>query len=157
VDEPVFEGGFPAKITPEDFRRWHLDAFPRLADEKRTVLIQQAIDAVYTVFYGVSSIWRGHPADVWYEKTRVCYRLLTAWYLADMYPKYVSGMPVMGGLPVKRKKIGGVDLTFQDTVKSAGGRENLLAGLESNAFGKMARLMISASAARNGTWNTLWA
>lgn len=152
----MFEDGVPAKITVGDFRRFHLETFPRLAAEKYDALIQQAIDAVYAVFYGVSSIWKGHPEGVWFEKTRICYRLLTAWYIADMYPKYVSGMPVMGGVPLKRKKIGGVDLTFQDAVKRADGRQNLLAGLESNAFGKAARLMISASAARNSTWNTLW-
>jgi hypothetical protein len=156
MDEPVFVDGLPVKLTPEDFRRYHLDVFPRLADGKHDGLIQQAIDTVYTLFHGVSSIWEGHPEAVWFEKTRACYRLLTAWFIADMYPKFVAGMPVMGGLPLKSKKIGGVALTFQDTGKTAAGRENLLAGLESNAFGKMARLMISASAARNSTWNTLW-
>ena len=155
MEEPVFVEGLPAKLTPEDFRRYHLEVFPRLADEKHDGLIQQSIDTVYTVFHGVSSIWEAHPEAVWYEKTRTCYRLLTAWFIADMYPKYVAGVPVMGGLPLKRKKIGGVDLTFQDT-KTAAGRENLLSALESNAFGKMAKLMISASAARNSTWNTLW-
>ena len=151
----MFVEGLPAKLTPEDFRRYHLEVFPRLADEKHDGLIQQSIDTVYTLFHGVSSIWEAHPEAVWYEKTRTCYRLLTAWFIADMYPKYVAGVPVMGGLPLKRKKIGGVDLTFQDT-KTAAGRENLLSALESNAFGKMAKLMISASAARNSTWNTLW-
>jgi hypothetical protein len=158
MEEPVLENGKPARITPADFRRFHLETFPRLTDTKHDELIRQAIETVYTAFSGVASIWEGSPKALWYEKTRTCYRLLTAWFIADMYPKFVSGMPVMGGLPLKRKKIGGVDLTFQDAGKgAAAGYQNLLSGLDSNAFGKMAKIMITASAARHRTWNTLWA
>ena len=152
MDEPLFEDGKPARITPADFRRYHLETFPKLADEKHEGIIRQAIENVYAVFYGVASIWKKQPGPVWYEKTRTCYRLLTAWFIADMYPKYVSGMPVMGGLSLKRKKIGGVDLTFQN----AGKTPDLLAGLDSNPFGKMAKIMITTSAARFRTYNTLW-
>jgi hypothetical protein len=156
MDEPVFEGGVPARITAADFRRFHLQTFPKLRDAKYDGLIQQSIDSVYDMFYGVASIWQKQPKRVWHDKTRTCYRMLTAWFIADMYPAFVSGMPVMGGLPLKRKKIGGVELTFQDAGKASGGYQNLLAGLDSNAFGKTAKLMITASAARFGTWNSLW-
>jgi hypothetical protein len=157
LDEPLFEDGKPARITPADFRRYHLDTFPKLADARNEAIIRQAIESVYAVFYGVASIWKKQPKPVWYDKTRTCYRLLTAWFIADMYPKFVSGMPIMGGLPLKRKKIGGVDLTFQDTGKAAGsGYPDLLAGLDSNPFGKMAKIMITTSAARFSTFNTLW-
>jgi hypothetical protein len=55
----------------------------------------------------------------------------------------------MGGLPLRRKKIGGVDLTFFDTLKgSVPGYQNLLGGLDSNPFGKMAKIMITTSAER---------
>jgi hypothetical protein len=157
MEEPVFEDGKPARITPADFRRYHLDTFPKLADASREGIIEQAIENVYAVFSGVSSIWQKHPRQLWYDKTRVCYRLLTAWFIADMYPKFVSGMPVMGGLPLKRKKIGGVDLTFQNTQKAGGSAyPDLLQGLDSNPFGKMAKIMITTSAARHSTWNSLW-
>jgi hypothetical protein len=157
MDAPVFEEGFPAMITPADFRRYHLETFPKLADEKHDELIRQAIDMVYTVFSGVRTIWQQEPKQLWFDKTRACYRLLAAWFIADMYPRYVSGTPVMGGLPLKRKKIGGVDLTFQDTGKgTAGERQNLLAGLDSNPFGKMAKIMITTAAAKFRTWNSLW-
>jgi hypothetical protein len=157
MDEPVFEGGLPARITPADFRRYHLQSFPKLRDGKYDGLISQAIESVYDVFSGIPTIWKKQPAPLWFSKTQTCYRLLTAWFIADMYPAFVSGMPVMGGLPLKRKKIGGVDLTFQDTGKTANSEyQNLLAGLDSNSFGKMAKIMITTSAARFSTWNSLW-
>jgi hypothetical protein len=157
MDEPLFEDGKPARITPADFRRYHLPTFPKLADERNEEIIRQAIEYVYTMFSGVETIWKKQPKPVWHDKTRTCYRLLTAWLIADLYPKFVSGMPVMGGLPLKRKKIGGVDLTFQDAGKLAGsGYLDLLAGLDSNPFGKLAKIMITASAARFSTFNTLW-
>jgi hypothetical protein len=86
-----------------------------------------------------------HGAQVWFDKTRLCYLHLTAWYIADMHPKYVAGVPVMGGVPIKRKKIGNTDITFQDGAMSA---SDLLSGLLSNPFGKQAYMMIKASAKR---------
>jgi hypothetical protein len=147
--EPVFEDGFPARITPADFRRYHLQSFPRLAESQHDGLVQEAIDTVYDAFYGVATIWNCHSRQTWCDKTRTCYRLLTAWFIADLYPSFVAGTPVMGGLPLKRKKIDGVDLTFQDMSKSGrGDYQNLLAGLDSNPFGKTAKIMITTSAAR---------
>ena len=52
----------------------------------------------------------------------------------------------MGGVPVKRKKIGGTDITFQDTSTAIGG--DLLSGLLSNPFGKQAYMMIKTCAKR---------
>jgi hypothetical protein len=156
LDEPVFEGGLPARITPADFRRYHLQTFPKLRDVKYDAEIQQAINSVYTMFSGVSSLWERQGKQGWYEKTRTCYRLLVAWFMADMYPQFVSGMPVMGGLPLKQKKIGSVSLTFQDLKNGGSGYHDLLGGLESNPFGKMAKIMISSAAARFRTWNSLW-
>jgi hypothetical protein len=139
----------PAKITVEDFRRYFSASFPRLMAEEHDGLIQDAIDTVYAVFTGVNTIWDIHPGKVWYEKSQVCYRFLTAWYIADNYPVFVAGVPVMGGLPLKRKKIDGVDLTFADRA-SGGNKEyqDLLESLKSNTWGSKAYLMIRTAAKR---------
>lgn len=142
--EAFFQSGVPARITRDDFRRFYLANFPKLA-EGHDDIIDQAIEAVYTEFHGVSTLWNMHSPQVWFDKTRMCYLHLAAWYIADMHPKYVAGVPVMGGVPIKRKKIGGVDITFQDGASSA---SDLLAGLMSNPFGKQAYIMIKASAKR---------
>jgi hypothetical protein len=139
----------PPKITIGDFRRYFLAQFPALADAKQDTLIQDAIDTVYAIFTGVRTLWDTHRKPVWYEKTQTCYRLLTAWYLADLYPSFAAGIPAMGGIPLKRKKVDGVDLTFAEAA-SNGNRnyEDLLESLNSNPWGRKARLMIKASAKR---------
>jgi hypothetical protein len=139
----------PAKITVEDFRRFFLTSFPKLGAGEHNGLIQDAIDMVYAMFTGVNTRWDMQPDKVWHEKTRTCYRFLTAWLVADTYPGFVAGVPVMGGLPLKRKKVDGVDLTFADAMN--GGNKNyidLLESLKSNTWGNKARLMILASAKR---------
>jgi hypothetical protein len=139
----------PAKITIEDFRRYFSASFPKLIAEKHNGLIQDAIDTVYAVFAGVNTIWDIHPDRVWREKTVVCYRLLTAWYIADDHPAFVAGVPTMGGIPLKRKKIDGVDLTFADVVSSNNKNyEDLLESLNSNPWGRKARLMLKAAGKR---------
>jgi hypothetical protein len=139
----------PAKITVEDFRRYFSASFPKLMAEEHDGLIQDAIDTVYAMFTGVNTIWRWHSDRVWYEKSQVCYRFLTAWYIADCYPAYVAGVPIMGGVPLKRKKIDGVDLTFADVVSSNNKNyEDLLESLNSNPWGRKARLMLKAAGKR---------
>jgi hypothetical protein len=139
----------PQKITIGDFRRYFLDQFPKLGDEGQDGLIQDAIDTVYAIFTGVQTLWDMHKTPVWYDKTQTCYRLLTAWYLADLYPSFVAGIPTMGGIPLKRKKIDGVDLTFANGASSTNKNyEDLLDSLNSNPWGRKARLMIKASANR---------
>ena len=142
--EAFFQNGVPARITRDDFRRFYLANFPKLA-EGHDDIIDSAIEAVYTSFHGVQTLWDMHDKQVWFDKTRLCFLHLTAWYIADIHPKYVAGVPVMGGVPLKRKKIGNVDITFQDSSSSA---SDLLAGLMSNPFGKQACIMIKASAKR---------
>ena len=142
--QAFFQNGLPARITRDDFRRQYLANFPKLA-EGHDDIIDQAIEAVYTSFHGVQTLWDIHDQQVWFDKTRLCFLHLTAWYIADIHPKYVAGVPVMGGIPIKRKKIGGVDITFQDSSSSA---SDLLAGLMSNPFGKQAYMMIKTCAKR---------
>jgi hypothetical protein len=147
MQEAIFVDGVPAKITVTDFRRHHLASFPKLADEKHDTLIADAIDAVYSMFKGISDLWDVHDRQTWYDKTVLCYRLLTAWYVADIYPLYLAGTPTMGGIPLKRKKIGGVDITFPDGASSSDWLD-LLESLKSNVFGNKARLMITTAGKR---------
>lgn len=147
--EAVFPEGVPLKINREDFRRHFLASFPKLMSSDLDSLIDDAIDAVYDMFSGVNTLWNLSDAQTWFNKTRRCYLNLTAWYIADMYPKYVAGTPVMGGIPIKEKKIGGVDIKFNtDTINMNKGYLDLLKGLLSNPFGKMAYTMITCSAKR---------
>lgn len=143
-----FPGGVPLRINRDDFKRQYLANFPELADGHDEV-IDRAIEGVYTLFHGVQTIWDMQDAQVWFDKTRLCYLHLTAWYICDTTPEFAAGVPVMGGVPVKRKKIGGTDITFQDTGFGSGyGREDVLSGLLSNPFGKQAYMMIKTSAKR---------
>lgn len=144
----VFPDGKPLKINREDFRRVFLAKFPKMTTSDTDSIIDEAIDAVYDIYSGVATIWNWHEPQVWFDKTRRCYLYLTAWYIADLFPKYVSGVPVMGGVPIKKKKIGGVDITFDTEAVSSGNYLNLLKGLLSNPFGKMAYTMITCSAKR---------
>jgi hypothetical protein len=139
----------PAKITVEDFRRYFSASFPGLMAEEHDGLIQDAIDTVYAMFPGIGTLWDIHPKQTWHDKTGVCYRFLAAWFIADNYPEFVAGVPVMGGIPLKRKHVDGVDLTFADRT-SGGNKEyqDLLESLQSNTWGNKARLMIRACAKR---------
>lgn len=152
--EATFPDGKPLRINREDFRRQFLASFPKLAGvdgvqpSEADNIIDNAIDAVYDIFTGVASLWNMQDAQTWFDKTRRCYLYLTAWYIGDMYPKYVSGVTVMGAVPLKEKKIGGVDLKFDTEFLTGGKGQNLLKGLLSNPFGKMAYTMITCCAKR---------
>jgi hypothetical protein len=141
----------PAKVTVEDFRRYFLMLFPKLTDEQYDGLIQDAIDTVYAMFSGVNTIWDIQPKRVWHEKSQVCYRHLTAWYIADRYPDLVPGYSSAGGLPLVRKKVDGVDLTFDASLaqsKASGAYQDALSGLRSNHSGRTALMMIQSAAKR---------
>ena len=150
--EASFPDGKPLRINREDFRRQFLASFPKLTgfdgNNEADSIIDSAIDAVYDMFTGVATLWDKQPAQTWFDKTRRCYLYLTAWYIADMYPKYVAGVTVMGAVPLKEKKIGGVDLKFDTEFLGTSSGLNLLKGLLSNPFGKMAYIMIQTCAKR---------
>ena len=152
--EPSFPNGKPLRINREDFRRQFTASFPKLAGidsgdaSQADSIIDGAIDAVYDMFTGVATLWNKHDAQTYFDKTRRCYLYLTAWYIADMFPKYVAGVTVMGAVPLKEKKIGGVDLKFDTDYLNSGKGQNLLKGLLSNPFGKMAYTMITTCAKR---------
>jgi hypothetical protein len=148
VQEALFVDGVPAKLTVNDFRRYHLQSFPKLADSQYDQLIADAIDAVYAMFVGVLTIWNWQSAQIWYEKTMLAFRLLTAWYICDLYPELAAGGGAvsMGGIPLKRKKIYGIDITFPD-ITSGQNKDylDLLSGLKSNVFGMKAYQMIKSA------------
>jgi hypothetical protein len=147
----LFVDGVPAKITVYDFRRYHAASFPKLIRDEYTGVIEDAIAAVYAMFSGVSTIWDLHPPERWYEKTVLCYRLLVAWYLVDQYPDLTSNYVSLNGVPLKRKKVDGVDITFDtDFLRGVYTKlpESALAGLKSNDFGRKALLMIQSAAKR---------
>ena len=162
ADQALFVAGLPAPVTPDDWRRFHLQSFPVFADESKKetadIILQEAIEAVYSMWVGVSYLWQGHEAQVWYEKTRLCYRFLICWYIADLYPEYARGIISTAGLPIVTKKIGPVSITYDKEALSAGSTD-LLAPLLSNAFGAKAHFMIKTSYRRaaitNGNFNPI--
>jgi hypothetical protein len=145
----VFADGVPAKITADDFRRYHLMTFPKLAEDPDGI-ISDAIDTVYAMFTGVATLWDMQPPQVWYDKTVTCYRLLTAWYITDSYPEVSAAYSSLNGMPLRRKKVDGVDLTFATEVLQDGrslfqAAQDPLNGLKSNDFGRKALLMLRSS------------
>ena len=72
--------------------------------------------------------------------TNLCYNYLVAWWLADAFPSYVTGIFTTGGVPLKEKKIGSVDLRFKDSTAQSG-----LAQLETNYFGLRAEALIKSA------------
>ena len=152
--EATFPDGKPLRVNREDFRRQFGASFPKLAGidngdaSQADDIIDSSIDAVYDMFTGVATLWNKHNSQTYFDKTRRCYLYLAAWYIADMFPKYVAGVAVMGAVPLKEKKIGGVDLKFDTDFLNSGKGQNLLKGLLSNPFGKMAYMMITTCAKR---------
>jgi hypothetical protein len=139
----------PSKITVGDFRRYFSASFPKLMAEEHDGLVQDAIDTVYAVFAGVNTIWDVHPDRVWHEKSHVCYRLLTAWYIADTYEALAPGVRSIDG--IVQKRVDGVALKYDTGMiygKAEGGVQESLAVLRSNRFGRTALMMIQASAKR---------
>ena len=90
--QAFFQDGKPGRITADDFKRKYLSHFPDLADAHDDIL-EDAIDAVYVQFHGVQTLWDLQEKQVWFDKTRLCFLHLTAWFLADLYPELVSGVP----------------------------------------------------------------
>lgn len=144
--DAVFVDGVPAKITIHDFRRHHLQSFPKLASGRYDALLTDAIDTVYAIFAGVAEIWDLQPKQVWYEKTVLCYRLLTAWYITDRYPDLSYSPTSLNGVRIEQKRADGVMLRFQKAPLE-GSADPMLA-LQSNDFGRKALLMIRTSAKR---------
>lgn len=150
--DAVFVDGVPAKITTQDFRRHHLHSFPNLTDEQFDELIADSIDTVYTMFPGVAEAWKMHRnKQIWFDKTVLCYRLLTCWYITDRYPDLSNSYTSLNGVPLEQKKVDGVALKFQrDVVRASTPQESLnpMLGLRSNDFGRKALIMLQTAPGR---------
>ena len=142
--DAIFVDGIPAKITIHDFRRYHLQSFPILADTKHDELLTNAIDTVYAMFVGINDMWDLHRnKQIWYEKTTLCYRMLTAWFITDQYPEFSTQFTEAG--IIKRKKIDGVDITFNTDRFKEG---DPLSWLQSNDFGRKALMLMQTAPRR---------
>ena len=139
--------GRPEQITREWFRTRYGQSFPDLLPENKNDVLDTCISDVYTLFYGVGELWQHMERKEYVEKTQLCYGLLVAWYIADLFPDYALGVMSTGGIPLKSKWIGGTKIMFGDVASKAGSVNNadLLQSLKSNAFGAKAYLMIKTS------------
>lgn len=143
----ITTSGRPAKIDRVWFRTRYGQTFPDLLSEEKNDFLDTCINDVYTLFYGVGDLWEHMARREYIDKTQLCYGLLVAWYITDLFPDYSVGVMSMGGIPLKSKYIGGTKITFGDTASTAGAVNNadLLQSLKSNSFGAKAYLMIKTS------------
>lgn len=146
-----FVDELPKKIEPDFFLQKYGQAFPDLLPLDMEATVEAIIDDVYTMFHGVSTLWNTHEKQTWYDKTRMCYGLLTAWYIVDTFPNYAVGIPSMGGMPIKQKSIGGVKVVFGNPDSDGTSRlaqyKDYLAQLKTNPYGYKAYTMINSAAA----------
>ena len=143
----VTTSGRPAKIDRVWFRTRYGQTFPDLLGEEKNEFLDTCINDVYTLFYGVGDLWSHMSRIEYVDKTQLCYGLLVAWYITDLFPDYSVGVISMGGIPIKSKQIGGVKITLGDALNTAGAVNNadLLHSLNSNAYGAKAYMMIKTS------------
>lgn len=144
----VTTSGRPDRITREWWRTRYGQNFPDLLSEAKNDFLDTCITDVYTLFYGVGDLWSLMERQVYVEKTQLCYGLLVAWYITDLFPDYALGVISSGGVPVLMKKIGNTTIKFGETASTSAGSLNnadLLSSLKSNSFGAKAYMMIKTS------------
>ncbi len=143
----VTASGKPEQITREWFRTRYGQNFPDLLSEDKDNILDTCITDTYTLFAGVSELWSHLGREEYVLKTQLCYGLLVAWYIADLFPDLTLGVMSTGGIPLKSKQIGGTKIMFGEASKRAGSVNNadLLQALRSNVFGAKAYLMIKTS------------
>ncbi len=147
----VTTSGKPERITRVWFRTRYGQNFPDLLAEDKNDILDTCIEDVYTLFAGVSELWEHLAREEYVLKTQLCYGLLTAWYIADLFPDFTLGVMSTGGIPLKSKQIGGTKIMFGEASKKVGAVNNadLLQALKSNVFGAKAYLMIKTSGRYN--------
>lgn len=143
--------GRPPAIDRVWFRARYGQNFPDLLAEDKNDFLDTCITDIYTLFYGVGDLWSHMNRSEYESKTQLCYGLLVAWYITDLFPDFSLGVVSTGGIPLKAKSIGGVKVQFGDTASTAGAVNNadLLQSLKSNAYGAKAYLMIKTSGKLN--------
>ena len=151
----VTTNGRPPKINRVWFRTRYGQNFPDLLPEEKNDFLDTCIEDVYTLFFGIADLWSHLERREYETKTQLCYGLLVAWYITDLFPDYALGVTSSGGIPMRSKSIGGVKVTFGETASSAGSFNNadLLQSLKSNAFGAKAYMMIKTSGKINLFFN----
>lgn len=140
--------GYPPRIDRVWWRARYGQNFPDLLQADYDDLLDTCIESAYTLFAGVKDLWSHLARQIYCDKTQMCYGLLVAWYIADLYPTLTDGVLTTGGIGVKMKKIGGTQIAFSENVASKAGAKNnadLLNSLKSNVFGAKAYLMIKTS------------
>lgn len=143
----ILNNGVPARITVPDFKNSYLASFPAFTDPSKDPIIEDAINAVYDIFSGVNTLWDMADLGEWYDKAVRCYKLLAAWYIADMYPRLAIGIQGTGGMPILEKKIGDLTIKYADTSR-LGSTDAVLEMLKSNPFGSKAYFMIKGAPKR---------
>lgn len=143
----VTEDGRPPKINREWFRTRYGQSFPDLLPADKNEFLDTCINDVYTLFYGVGDLWSHMDRREYVDKTQLCYGLLIAWYITDLFPDLSLGVISSGGIPIKMKHIGGTKIQFGEMASNAGAVNNadLLQSLKSNSYGAKAYLMIKTS------------
>ena len=122
------------------YMRRYTDKFAEIFSDDKVSILQNAIDSVYNMFLGIDDIF---PTP---EKVREVYGLLVAWYIADFYPEYTFGIVSTGGGYLRAKKIGGVSVQYNITGSDNWyGNKDYLQALDTNIFGKRAKMMIDLS------------
>lgn len=95
-------------VTYVDFT--YKSKFSSLSEEEFT----EACDIVKAMWSGVLELWAVCEERVRNQKRSMAMNLLLAWYLADMYPtRLVGGIQSSGGMPITRKKIREVDISYK--------------------------------------------
>ena len=108
--------------------------------------IQEGIASVQAQFSGVLNYyWGSLDTLTQTNKRNLVFNLLVAWYLADMFPTSLTGVTGNAGIPVVKKSIGGVDITFgqykvQEDMKV----------LTTNTFGMRSLMMLLTAPERFG-------
>lgn len=143
----VTTSGRPPMIDRVWFRARYGDHFPDLLSEEKNDFLDTCIADIYTLFYGVGDLWSHMERREYEMKTQLCYGLLLAWYITDLFPDMSLGVISSGGIPLKSKMIGGVKVQFGELASTAGAVNNadLLQSLKSNTYGAKAYFMIKTS------------
>ena len=151
MSDYFFVDDLPIRIDRAYFRSRYGSFFPDLLPEDKNAMLDANIDDVYTMFRGVNTLWNRLPREDYYKKTQMCFGLLTAWYIADLFPEFTAGVVMSGGIPLKSKSIGGIKIAFGDPSETSAGvkaYKDMLAVLKSNPFGAKAYTMIMTSSAK---------
>ena len=83
----ITQQGKPLRIDGAWFRARYGAKFPDILDAGNSSILDSCIEDVYTLFNGVSDLWSHLERSLYEDKTRMCYGLLVAWYITDLFPE----------------------------------------------------------------------